>query len=85
MAAGTPVVATDLAGMPLAVDDGVNGRLVPEKDANALAQAIGDLLDDPSRLEAMGQAAYRKVTEDLNWQAVARRHDALYRQAVGHS
>ena len=85
MAAGTPVVATDLAGMPLAVDDGVSGRLVPEKDAAALADAIGELLDDAPRLDAMGKAAHRKVTEDLNWHAVARRHDALYRQAVDAS
>lgn len=83
MAAGTPVVATDLAGMPLAVDDGVSGRLVPEKNAVALAEAVNELLDDAPTLASMGRAARRKVTEDLNWQAVARRHDALYRRAVG--
>lgn len=85
MAAGTPVVATDLAGMPLAIDDGVHGRLVPEKDPQALSAAILDLLRDADALHAMGEAAHRKVTEDLNWHAVARRHDALYRRAVsGH-
>jgi glycosyltransferase involved in cell wall biosynthesis len=83
MAAGTPVVASDLAGMPLAVDSGVTGLLVPEKDPVALAAALGELLADPQRARAMGEAGRLKVQEELNWDAVAMRHDALYRRAVG--
>ena len=83
MAAGTPVVASDLAGMPLAVDSGVTGLLVPEKDPAALAEALGELLADPERAQGMGAAGRRKVQEELNWDAVAQRHDALYQRAVG--
>jgi glycosyltransferase involved in cell wall biosynthesis len=82
MAAGKPVVASDLAGMPLAVGDGVSGLLVPEKDPGALGQAVIDLLADPERAAAMGEKARARVRDDLNWAAVARTHDELYRQAV---
>ena len=80
MAAGKPVVATDVAGIPLAVDDGVNGVLVPPRDPAALAAAVTGVLGDPGRAAAMGGAARRKVSAELSWTAVARRHDALYRR-----
>ena len=83
MAAGTPVVASDLAGMPLAVDPGRTGLLVPEKDSQALADALIELLGDPERRRQMGEASRRKVVEELNWDAVARHHDRLYRRATG--
>jgi glycosyltransferase involved in cell wall biosynthesis len=82
MAAGTPVVASDLAGMPLAVDHGKTGLLVPEKDSTALASALNRLLADPEEARKMGDASRAKVVDELNWDAVARRHDALYRRAV---
>ena len=84
MAAGVPVVATDLAGMPLAVDPGRTGMLVPEKDPAALAEGLVRVLADPEKGRAMGEAGRVKVAEELNWQAIARRHDLLYRQAVGN-
>lgn len=83
MAAGRPIVATDLAGMPLAVDHDKTGLLVPEKDPAALTQALDQLLADPGTARAMGEAGRQKIETDLSWDAIARRHDALYRQAVG--
>jgi glycosyltransferase involved in cell wall biosynthesis len=56
MAAGLPVVATDVGGLPEMVIDGESGILVPPGDSDALAEAIGELLDDPSRAETMGRA-----------------------------
>lgn len=82
MAAGTPVVASDLAGIPLAVDHEKTGLLVPEKDPSALAGALDGLLANPERARRMGQASRLKVEQELNWDAVARRHDQLYRRAV---
>jgi len=82
MAAGTPVVASDLAGMPLAVDHEKTGLLVPEKEPGALATALGALLADPARARHLGEASRAKVVDELNWDAVARRHDELYRRAV---
>jgi glycosyltransferase involved in cell wall biosynthesis len=54
MAAGLPVVSTPLAGIPEMVEPGVNGELVPERDPNALAGAMGRLIADPERAQAFG-------------------------------
>lgn len=83
MAAGNPVVASDVAGIPLAVRHQGTGLLVPEKDPAALAEAVSTLLDHPDRARAYGAAGRERVEADLTWSAVARVHDAIYRRAVG--
>jgi glycosyltransferase involved in cell wall biosynthesis len=57
LAAGRPVVATRVGGIPELVDDGRTGFLVPPRDPAALAQAIGALLAHDGRRQAMGEAA----------------------------
>jgi glycosyltransferase involved in cell wall biosynthesis len=60
--AGLPVVASAVGGLPEIVRDGVTGRLVPPRDADALAQALRGLADDPglrARLGAAGAADVR--------------------------
>lgn len=47
MALGTPVISTQVAGIPELVQDGVTGLCVPPNDPEALADAIERLLDDP--------------------------------------
>ncbi len=59
MAAGRPVVASRVGGLPEVVEDGVSGILVPPGDARALADAIGRLLDDPALRARMGEAGRR--------------------------
>ena len=49
MAAGLPVVASDIPGYDEVVTDGVDGFLVPPRDPEALARAVGTILDDPGR------------------------------------
>ena len=56
MAAGRPVVATNVGGTPELVTEGETGLLVPPSDASRLAEALIALLGDRSRLERMGQA-----------------------------
>ncbi len=82
MAAARPVVATDVAGLPLAVAHGETGLLVAEKDAAALAEAISQLLADGERRRRLGEAGRRRVEEELNWRAVATVHDRLYQKAL---
>ena len=71
MAAGLPVIATRIAGIPELVQDGVSGLLVPPGNAPALAKAILDALADPAKKTAMGQAGRAKVTRDFNINAEA--------------
>lgn len=56
-AAGRPIVTTDVAGCRDAVSGGDHGVLVPARDAVALAEAIGALLDDEPRIKRMAAAA----------------------------
>jgi phosphatidylinositol alpha-mannosyltransferase len=56
LAAGTPLVATDLAGYRSVVTDGVEGRLVPPGDPAALARAIGQALEGGGETAAMVEA-----------------------------
>jgi glycosyltransferase involved in cell wall biosynthesis len=60
-ASGLPVVATNHAGIPEAVADGVTGLLVPERDSAALAQALAALLRGPDRRNRMADAARRRA------------------------
>ncbi len=53
-ATGVPVVGSRLGGIPEAVIDGRTGFLVPERDVDALAQRIGELLDDAAMRRRMG-------------------------------
>lgn len=61
MAAGKPVVATDVAGMPELIEDGHSGLLVPPEDVAKLAFALEGLLDDQELRGSMGAAARERV------------------------
>lgn len=74
MALGMPVVSTFHSGIPELVEDGVSGRLVPERDVEALAGAIEALIDAPGQWAAMGRAGRRRVEEAFD---VDRLNDAL--------
>jgi len=63
MALGMPVVSTYHSGIPELVEDGVSGRLVPERDVDALAAAIEALIDAPERWAAIGRAGRQRVEE----------------------
>lgn len=73
-----PIVATDVPGCREVVEDGVNGLLVPVKDAAALATAIGTLLSSPNLYQQMGQAGREKMLKEFDDQDVARRTIDVY-------
>jgi glycosyltransferase involved in cell wall biosynthesis len=59
MSCGLPVVAFDCpTGPGEVIDDGVNGRLVPPEDVDALAAALISTIEEPDQRRAMGAAAY---------------------------
>src|SRR5262249_49569516 len=80
MAAGTPVVASDLPAVRELVDDGVHGTLVRPDRPAGVAGAIGVLLECPDRLTAMGDAARARVAGGLTWQHNRDRLLAVYEQ-----
>jgi phosphatidyl-myo-inositol alpha-mannosyltransferase len=82
MAAGVPVVASDIAGYREVVRDGIDGLLVPPGDPNALAAAIRRVLSEPE-LAATLRAAGRSRAEDFSWRAVAPRLEAVYDRVLG--
>lgn len=61
MAMELPVVSTDISGIPEIVDHRVDGLLVPQKNAVALAEVIAELLHDPALQRRLGQAAREKI------------------------
>ncbi len=65
MAAGLPVVATRVGGVPELVDDGVTGLIVPPDDAAALAEAINALVEDAHLRVPLGAAGLERVRSVL--------------------
>ncbi len=67
-AMGLPIVATDIRGCRQVVDDGRTGRLVPPRDADAIADAIAELASDDDRRREMGLAAREKALKEFDQQ-----------------
>lgn len=82
-ASGLPVVATDHAGIPEAVADGVTGLLVPEKDLGALAQAVSALLRDADRRARMAQAARHRAVSRFDGAKQMERLESQYDRLAG--
>jgi phosphatidylinositol alpha-mannosyltransferase len=80
-AAGTPVIASDIAGYRDVVRDGHDGVLVPVADPQALAEALRDLYDEPERRAAMACNAVADV-ERFAWPSVAAQVMEAYEDAV---
>ena len=82
MSVGVPAVATTYGGNPYMITDGVNGLLVPEKDAPAMADAILRLIGDPDLLERLSNGARRMYREKFTARAMTAQLEALYEAAV---
>lgn len=78
LAAGTPVVTTQIAGIPELVRDGETGHLCPPGDADALARAIAAVLDDPDRARALAARGRAIVERDFDSRIEAARLAALF-------
>jgi glycosyltransferase involved in cell wall biosynthesis len=77
IACGTPVVATDVSGNPEVVTGRAAGILIPQRTPEAIAEAVRNLLADPS-----GRAATRAHAERFGWRDTTRRQVDLFRAIV---
>jgi glycosyltransferase involved in cell wall biosynthesis len=77
MATGLPVVATDAGSIPEVLTDGEDGVIVPQRDPQAIAAAVADLLRDPGRRAALGRGARRTIEsrfEVSRWEPLFHQH-----------
>ncbi len=82
MAAGKPVVASPVGGVPRVVHEGETGFLVPHGDPDALASRLVQLLRDPGLRARLGANARRAALERFTLESVSRRTVDVYRQVI---
>ena len=82
MAAGLPVIASEVGGLPALVESGVTGVLVPPRDSAALADALILLLTDADKREKMAQAARRRA-QDFTLERTLRAYREHYESLMG--
>jgi phosphatidylinositol alpha-mannosyltransferase len=80
-AAGTPVIASEIAGYSDVVSDGVDGVLVPPADPQRLAEELQRIYLEPERLRAMGEAA-RRSAQRYAWPRIANQVTEVYERAI---
>jgi glycosyltransferase involved in cell wall biosynthesis len=79
MAAGLPMIVSDVGGNPEAVLDGESGLVVPARNPQRLAEAIVRLASDPTLRTRLGTAAAGRIAQNFTIEHCAARYDALYR------
>jgi len=82
MAAGTPVIATAVGGVPEVLDHGRAGLLVPYADPDALAAALRRIRDEPGATQERVRVGRERV-QQFDWTVAVERHRALYRELAG--
>lgn len=83
MAAGVPVVATQVEGTTALVRPGQTGLLVPPESPEELASAISQILTDSARALSMAREAQEFVKKELTWKEAVSQHEHLYRRLLG--
>jgi glycosyltransferase involved in cell wall biosynthesis len=83
MAVGTPVIMTPVGAAPEIIGADERGRLVPKRDAEALARALIELLSQPDKARVLGLAGQAFVRKSLNPANIRDKHQALYLSLLG--
>jgi glycosyltransferase involved in cell wall biosynthesis len=82
MAAGLPVVASAVGGIPEVIAHGHTGLLVPPDDPLALAASVAQLMNDPARAAALGRSARDFISREFGFGRMVSRFEELYLSAI---
>jgi phosphatidylinositol alpha-1,6-mannosyltransferase len=77
-AAGKPVIATKVGGIPDAVDDGRTGILVNAGDYRELSKSVLELLADANRRQTMGELSRRRMQTEFSWETVVESYESVF-------
>ena len=83
MASGLPVFATQHGGIPEAIENGVSGVLVPERDHEALARELLNAAEDPALLSQIARTGAEVVRKNFDLQTQAQRLEEIYLRTIG--
>lgn len=78
MSHGKPVVASDLGGIPDAVENGETGLLIPHDDPEILARALLRVIEDENLARRLGEGGRERAKRLFSWDSIAERHLAIY-------
>jgi N-acetyl-alpha-D-glucosaminyl L-malate synthase BshA len=82
MCFGCPSVATRVGGIPEVIQDGVTGCLAPPGDADAIAQAVTELISDSQRRRKLGDAAKEDAPRQFSAEVIVPQYENLYRRIL---
>ena len=82
MRSGLPVIATDTGGVREALEDEVNGFLVPRSDASRLAERLALLITSADLRQTMGLESRRRFSQHFEWRSMLDRTEAIYAAAL---
>jgi glycosyltransferase involved in cell wall biosynthesis len=85
LAAGVPVVSTEVGGIPEVIESGKTGYLVPKGSAEFLAKRIVELLQDPSKAAEFALAGRAMVRERFPAEKMIEATEAVYEEALARS
>jgi glycosyltransferase involved in cell wall biosynthesis len=78
-----PVVASEAGGIPEWIADGINGRLVPPSDAEALAVSLEWMRRNTAQAEGLGRRAAQSARETFGWDRVVDAYETVYDEVLG--
>src|SRR5262249_37103044 len=82
MAAGLPVIASSVGAMPVVVNHGEGGVLVPPRSPEILADAMLQVMGDPPHALKMGTVARRRIEQKFSLSNTLEMYEAVYRSAL---
>jgi len=82
MAAGKPIIATNVGGIPEIIEHGINGVLIPPDNPDILADAIKKLIDDTEKAKQMGSMAREKFENNFTLSTMVKNYEEVYESFI---